>query len=346
MAGAKKRKIKVMIVDDSSPVRKLVRKMIESNSDFEVVAEAENPLIAQNLINKNRPDVMTLDINMPGMDGVTFLKKMMKADPIPTIMVTSFSFDDSGPVFQALEEGAVDYIQKPNFSEIASVSEELCEKLKAAFLAKNKIKKIISNVSKVEIKLNPVLLNNWLVGIGSSTGGTEALKELLVRLPSNIPPILIVQHIPPVFSKAFADRMNAICAFEVKEAKDGDELKSGKVLLAPGGKQMRVKSLSNRLVVEITDDPPLNRFKPSVDYLFSSLGSIKKKKMIGILLTGMGADGARGLLALKENGAFTIGQDEMSSVVYGMPKVAYEIGAVDKQVSLLDIPKELSERLV
>jgi two-component system chemotaxis response regulator CheB len=238
-------------------------------------------------------------------------------------------------VFRSLELGAVDYIQKPTFSELAEAAPLIREKVKAASFAK-----IIRNVRSVSQRsFSGEMDLRTVIAIGSSTGGTEALRNVLCALPERVPPIVIAQHIPAVYSRAFADRMNTLCPFEVKEAEDGDEVKSCRVLVAPGGKQMKVAQSARGLIVRVTDDAPVNRHKPSVDYLFHSVANIIGSKAIGVILTGMGSDGAKGLLEMKRKGAKTFAQDEESSVVYGMPRIAFEIGAVDKVASLSEIPK-------
>lgn len=341
------KKIKVMIVDDSKPMRTILKKMVEMNKEFEVIHLAEDAFKAQELIAIQRPDVITLDINMPKMNGVEFLKKLMLENPIPTIMVSALNFSESGPVFEALEIGAFDYIKKPDLSEIESLASELHEKISAAFNShyiKKGAKKIaIKNSLTEQIAIKNVKSDDLIIAIGASTGGTQAISEVLDKLPSNIPPIVITQHIPPIFSAAFADRLNNICKFSVKEAKDGDQLLPGNAYVAPGGMQMRIENVAGKIIIKITDDPPVNRFKPSVDYLFESVSKIKHRKIMGIILTGMGGDGAQGMLMMKNKGAYTVGQDESSCVVYGMPKVAYELGAVKTVVPLERVPKEIAK---
>lgn len=244
-------------------------------------------------------------------------------------------------VFRALELGAVDYIQKPSFSELKHVSPIICEKIKEASHAK------VIRLAQTQNKsfAQSVIDTTIILAIGASTGGTEALKSVLCSLPERIPPTVIVQHIPPVFSKAFADRMDRLCPFEVKEAEEGDELKVSRALIAPGGKQMRVEAAGRGYRVRITDDEPVNRHEPSVDYLIHSVASVIGKKSIGVILTGMGNDGAKALLAMRQNGSRTTGQDEATSVVYGMPRVAFEIGAVETVAPLSDTPNLIINHL-
>jgi two-component system chemotaxis response regulator CheB len=337
-AGSKaESKIKVLIVDDSATIRKLLHHVLSQSPRIEVVAMAEKPSEVEALILKHRPNVLTLDIHMPEMDGVSLLKKLHRKYPIPTIMISSISMDEGPLVLEALEHGAVDYIQKPSSESLATVAPLIVEKVITAAQAKLR-KSRGPNPAPLRASSQKINDLGRLIAIGSSTGGTEALRAVLTQLPTEIPPILIVQHIPPVFSAAFAQRMNALCPFEVKEAEDQDEVKPGRVLIAPGAMQMQLIEKQGRLLVQLDDGPPVNRHKPSVDYLFHSVAKIAGQQSIGVILTGMGADGARGLLAMRKAGARTIGQDEDSCVVYGMPKVAAGVGAVEEVLPLERIP--------
>jgi two-component system chemotaxis response regulator CheB len=335
-----KRDIKVLIVDDSKTIRNLLNKVFTKAEGIEVCGMAEKPSDVEELIKKHKPDVLTLDIHMPEMTGVELLKIIGPKYNIPTIMVTSISMEEGPLVLEALELGAFDYIQKPEVSELPVVAPILVEKVKEAALSK----KSASQINKLGARPVSSMNLDSLVVIGSSTGGTNALKDILTKLPKQVPPILIVQHIPPVFSKAFADRMNGLCPFTVKEAEDGEVVASNKVLIAPGGKQMKVVNEGGTFKVNITDDAPVNRFKPSVDYLFqSTVPLIKRKHVVSVILTGMGKDGAKEMLNLKNAGAYTIGQDEESCVVYGMPKEAARIGAVMHAEHKDDIASKMAE---
>lgn len=338
-APSKKRK--VLIVDDSKTIRELLQRVLKEDPDFEIIGMASDAIEASNIILKNKPDVITLDIHMPGMSGVQWLEKLLPTNPIPVVMISSLQLQEGNEVFHALELGAVDYIQKPSLSELAFVGPIIREKVKVASYAKViRLQQLAPKLVRVTSIVRTTSLDtNFILAMGASTGGTEALKNVLCSLPERIPPTVIVQHIPPVFSKTFADRMNELCRFEVKEAEDRDELLSSRVLIAPGGKQMKIQKTTKGFCVRITDESPVNRHKPSVDYLFHSVASVIGKKSVGVILTGMGNDGAQGLLAMRKQGAQTIGQDEASSVVYGMPRVAYEIGAVEKVAPLSEIPK-------
>lgn len=336
-----KSKIKVLIVDDSKTIRDLLAKILMEDPKIEIVGQAMDPFEAEAILQKIRPDVITLDVHMPRMTGVQWLKKSLPKFKLPVVMITSLELKDGNEVFEALELGAVDYIQKPSMKELSVVSPIIREKIVNASLAKVSVPETVKKFVPMP-KMEYGFDSNTLITIGSSTGGTEALRRVLLALPKDIPPIVIVQHIPPVFSKAFADRMNSLCPFEVKEAESGDQVLSNRVLVAPGGTQMKVVKRGAGLFVEITDDPPMNRHKPSVDYLFNSIAQLKGSQTIGVILTGMGADGAKGLLSLKEKGARTLSQDEASCVVYGMPRVAWEIGASEVQVSL----DKMGEKLI
>jgi len=335
-----KKDIKVLIVDDSKTIRNLLNKVFSRVDGIEVCAMAEKPSDVEELIKIHKPDVMTLDIHMPEMTGVELLKIIGPKYNIPTIMVTSISMEEGPLVLEALELGAFDYIQKPEVSELKVVAPILIEKVKEAAMSK----KTSSQINKLGARPVSKMNLDSLVVVGSSTGGTNALRDILVKLPKEIPPILIVQHIPPVFSKAFADRMDGLCPFKVKEAVDGEAIEANKVLIAPGGQQMKVVNEGGLLRVRITDDAPVNRFKPSVDYLFQSTVSlIKRKHVVSVILTGMGRDGAKEMLNLKNAGAYTIGQDEESCVVYGMPKEAAKIGAVMHVEHKDDIASKMAE---
>jgi two-component system chemotaxis response regulator CheB len=333
--------IKVLIVDDSEPIRKILRLCLTKNSRIHIVGEAADPFEAEILRNKFRPDVMTLDVNMPKKNGVTYLGELMATSPMPVIMVTDLNLKEASPIMKALELGAFDYIQKPSAFEIEKFGEKLNAVVSAAYGFKSKV-----------IRVKPSLAGcNYdksieLIAIGSSTGGIEALRSIFRELPSSTPPIVLVQHIPASFSGAFAESLNRLSKIEVKEAKDGDIITHNTAYIAPGGTQMKLKSHKGKIVICITDDPEMNRFKPSVDYLFNSIASLAiAGKTKAAILTGMGDDGARGMLALRNAGASTIAQNEESCVVYGMPKVAVEMKAVQKILDLSEIGYHLLKKV-
>ena len=343
MTSVPKSKIKVLIVDDSKTIRDLLTSILSADPQIEIVAKAELPSQVEDLIKKHSPDVITLDIHMPEMDGVTLLKKISPIYRIPTVMISSISKEEGPQVLEALENGAVDYIQKPSLKDLDKAAPQIVDRVKMAAEAK------VSQKSTVPVKKSTVRFaggsvdQNHLIVVGSSTGGTEALKNILVELPENIPPMLIVQHIPAVFSLAFANRLNDLCPFEVKEAQDGDLIKPNRVLIAPGGLQMGVVQKGTELRVRIVDAEPVNRHKPSVDYLFDSVHQLNLSGVLGVILTGMGADGAKGLLKLRNQGARTIGQNQETCVVFGMPREAAKLGAVEYQLPLGDIADKILE---
>ena len=333
-------KFKILIVDDSKTIRNILAKIFSSDPMFEVCAMAERPSEVEDLIIKHRPDVITLDIHMPEMDGVTLLKKIAPKYNIPTIMISSISMAEGPLVLEALESGAIDYIQKPEVSEIESVTPLILEKVRTA--AKANLCKTSNTRNAKSTQISQLSDLDSFVVIGSSTGGTEALREILTALPNQIPPMLIVQHIPAVFSAAFATRMNDLCPFEVKEAENGDEVTRNRVLIAPGGKQMKFIHKNGKSYVEINDDDPVNRFKPSVDYMFFSVAKSIFTHTVAVILTGMGKDGAKGMLELRKLGVRTIAQDEQSSVVFGMPKEAIAVGAVEFVEPLSQIAERIT----
>lgn len=335
-------KTRILVVDDSLTMQKLLTSIFERESSFEVAGVAERPSQVEELIKKLRPDIITLDIHMPEMDGVSLLKRIYPKYLIPTVMITSASRDEGPLVLNALEAGAVDYIQKPTLDKLGEEMPQMIEKLKIAANTRGRLSNPVrlEHSSRKRQNLDPTRI----IAIGSSTGGTEALKDLFTALPKNIPPIVVVQHIPPIFSAALAKRLADLCPFEVKEAEDGDLVQPGRVLIAPGGNQMQVvkNGGAGNLRVQIRPDPPVNRHQPSVDVLFESIAKQGSSSSIGVLLTGMGTDGAKGLLEMKNTGCHTIAQDEATCVVFGMPREAIRINAATEVLPLYKI----SDRLV
>lgn len=327
------RKIRVLVVDDSKSIRMLLTNIINKDSGLEVVGAAELPSQVEGLIQQLRPDVMTLDINMPEMDGVTLVGKLIPKYRLPTIMITALSMEEGTQVLRALELGAVDYIQKPSMDKIAQMESEVVEKIKTAAKASVFQRSIVR--AKPKIKTAVFALQEMpVIAIGASTGGTDAIRIILEGLPENVPPVVIVQHIPPVFSAAFAKRLNALCPFQVVEASDNMELIQGRVIVAPGGYQMSVTRTNQKIFAKVQEGDLMSGHKPSVDFLFKSVAKVCGSNAIGIILTGMGRDGAQGLLEMRNVGSRTIGQDEASCVVYGMPFAAAKIGAVERVSSL------------
>lgn len=337
--------IKVMIVDDSTTIIQLLSMIFKKDKGIEVVATCENPLHAEELYKKHKPDVITMDIHMPHMDGVQLVKKLAPAYKVPIVMISSISMEEGPQVFNALESGAVDYIQKPTLKELDQVAPLIIERVKTAsqVSVERKLKSSNSQARAVSRSSSYKLDEKSLIVIGSSTGGTEALKSLFLTLPKEIPPILVVQHIPAVFSAAFAKRLNELLPVDVVEAKDGDEVKKNTIYIAPGGKQMALKRVGSMLKLIVNDDQPMNRHKPSVDYLFKSVVKEELPKVVGVILTGMGADGARELLNLRKQGARTVAQNKETCVVYGMPREAVERGAAEFVLPLEQIGEKIME---
>jgi two-component system chemotaxis response regulator CheB len=360
-----KNKIKVLIVDDSAVVRKILSSALSKYQDIEIVGTAPDPFIARNKIIQLKPDVLTLDVEMPRMDGITFLRKLMTHYPIPTIMVSSLTQEGCDATLKALEVGAIDFVAKPTSrlgSDVGNVIDELHTKIKHASRANvraqrnpagntnNNNKSVLTVQPKTgtpdngqESRQNYTVFKGThkIILIGASTGGTEALKEVLIRMPPNSPAIAIVQHMPEMFTKAFADRLDSLCAINVKEGKHGDSLIPGQAIIAPGNYHMGIKKCGAMYKVEMDQAPPIHHQRPSVDVLFDSAAKYVGPNAIGVIMTGMGDDGATGLLKMKESGAGTIAQDEDSCVVFGMPKEAIKLGAAEKIVSLHNIPNSI-----
>ena len=332
-----KRKIKVLVVDDSLVFRETLARSIAKDAGIEVVGTAADPFMARDMILDLEPDVLTLDVEMPKMNGIEFLKRLMPQYPIPVVVVSSVSES----VFDALKAGAVDFAAKPNARlgrGVDALISELIVKIKIASTAQlGHFKNNLTGSSVVRKNIQNT--SNFIIAIGASTGGTEAIFSILKQLPGHMPGIVIVQHMPPVFTKMYADRLNNSCLLKVKEAATGDRVLPGTALIAPGDYHMKLKKVGAVYSVECFKDEKVNGHCPSVDVLFESVAQKAGSEAIGVILTGMGYDGAKGLLSLRKKGAPTIGQDEQSCVVYGMPKVAYDIGAVQKQASLLSIPQ-------
>ena len=338
-------KIKVLIVDDSAIVRKILREELDKEPDIEVVGTAPDPFVARDKIVLQKPDVITLDIEMPRMDGLTFLKKIMQYHPVPVIIVSSLTPQGSQMALEAMENGAIEVLAKPGSSfSVGDMSTQLKEKIRVAAKAN------LQQVRRTPVSPSPITANvsqalrettQKVIAIGASTGGTEALKEVLVKMPVNIPGILVVQHMPAEFTRAFAERLNKICSIEVREAQDGDSVLNGQALIAPGNFHMFLKRSGAKYFVNIKDGPMVHHQRPAVDILFQSVAQYAGANAIGVILTGMGADGAQGILRMKEFGAKTIAQDEASCVVFGMPKEAIKLGAIDRVISLDRIPQEV-----
>lgn len=344
-------KIRVLTVDDSALMRQVLAALLAKDPQIVVVGSAPDPYIAREKIKALNPDVLTLDVEMPKMDGITFLEKLMRGHPMPVVMVSSLTELGCETTLRALELGAVDFITKPKIDlreGMEEIAQDLIAKVKAAAQARVKASAVRRDTPGSEARSAMheigsasssamIKTTDTIIAIGSSTGGTEAVKDVLVMLPPDTPPILITQHMPERFTKTWADRMNSLCRISIKEAEDGDSALPGHALVAPGGYHMTLVRSGARYTVRINQDPPVNRHRPSVDVTFASVARCAGANAVGVILTGMGGDGAREMLTMKRAGAFTIAQDEASCVVFGMPKEAIKTGAVDKVLPLDDI---------
>jgi two-component system chemotaxis response regulator CheB len=339
-------KIRVLTVDDSALMRQVLATLLSKDPGIEVIGSAPDPFIAREKIKALNPDVITLDVEMPKMDGLTFLEKLMKGHPMPVVMVSSLTEVGCQTTMRALELGAVDFITKPKIDlreGMEEIAQNLIEKVKAAAQAKVRGTGVGGSGTRGKgvaplLTSSMIKTTDTIIAIGSSTGGTEAVKDVLMALPPNTPPILITQHMPERFTKTWADRMNQLCRISVKEAEDGDSVLPGHALVAPGSYHMTLVRSGARYTVRINQDPPVNRHRPSVDVMFASVAQYAGANAVGVILTGMGGDGAKEMLTMKQAGAFTIAQDEASCVVFGMPKEAIKMGGVDKVLPLAEIP--------
>ena len=330
--------IKVLVVDDSALIRKLLSRLLGDAPDIEVVGAARDPYEARDQIKALNPDVLTLDVEMPRMDGITFLRNLMRLRPMPVVMVSSLTREGAGETLAAFELGAVDVVAKPEVDVahgLEAYAEELIERVRAA--AGARVQPLAEHRAKAP---EPVKLRTTeqIIAIGASTGGTTAIQTILEAMPPNAPGTVITQHMPAHFSAAFAERVDGLCAINVVEAQDGQRVLPGHAYIAPGGTHLELHKDGARYVCRLTDDEPVNRHRPSVDVLFDSVVASAGANTVGVLLTGMGTDGAQGLLRLRECGAPTIAQDEDSSVVWGMPGEAVRLGAADRVLSLDAIP--------
>lgn len=344
-------KIRVLTVDDSALMRQVLAALLAKDTEIEVVGAAPDPFIAREKIKALNPDVLTLDVEMPKMDGITFLEKLMRGHPMPVVMVSSLTEAGCQTTLRALELGAVDFITKPKIDlreGMEEVAQDLITKVKAAAQANVKregylVKRHSSSESDAAHFTNNVSrtamikTTDTIIAIGSSTGGTEAVKEVLEVLPPTTPPILITQHMPERFTKTWAERLNSLSRISVKEAEDGDSVLPGHALIAPGNYHMTLVRSGARYTVRVNQDAPVNRHRPSVDVMFASVAQYAGANAIGVILTGMGGDGAKEMLTMKRAGAFTIAQDEASCIVFGMPKEAIKAGGVDKVLPLREI---------
>lgn len=341
--------IKVLICDDSALIRALLKKVISEQPDMTVVGSAPDPLVARDLIKSTLPDVLTLDVEMPRMDGLEFLEKVMRLRPMPVVMISSLTQSGSDSTIRALELGAVEVVAKPranDSSALAASAEEICEKIRTAYKAR--VRRLSSPTNNPATSAQPVparAITERLVCIGASTGGTEAIREVITRLPAQFPPVMLVQHMPEMFTGSFAHRLDSLSALRVKEAEHGEILKPGHAYLAPGHSHLLLARRGGSHYCELSKAEPVNRHRPSVDVLFDSVARQAGASALGVLLTGMGKDGARGLLAMREAGGWTLAQDEASCVVYGMPREAALIGAAAEIAPLDDIARRIIAQL-
>lgn len=347
-----RRPIRVLVVDDSAVVRQTMAGLLNSDPELEVIGTAADPFAAAASISKNRPDVITLDVEMPRMDGLTFLRKLMAQSPIPVVMCSSLVGENTETLAQALQAGAVDVICKPQVAVKGFLEESrtiLCDAVKAA--AHARVSKIGAAPVAEKLSADAVLpppsgramskTTESVIAIGVSTGGTEAVRSVLEAMPSDCPPIIVVQHMPEHFTAAFARRLDGLCRINVREAKSGDRMLRGHALIAPGNRHTLLSRSGATYCVDVRDGPLVSRHRPSVDVLFRSVARVAGRNAVGVIMTGMGDDGAQGLLEMRQAGARTLGQDEGSCVVYGMPREANKLGAVEDEVSLSRLPVTL-----
>ena len=336
---------RVLIVDDSAIVRRTFQGWLTGAEGVEVVGAAPDPYVARDLIVQQEPDVLTLDLEMPRMDGISFLRKLMEFHPMPVVVVSSLTPANSTVALEALSAGAVEVLFKGEAAHNGhGAAQDLVRAVQAAGQAKIQ-PRIARPSSPIKVGSSLSRTTNKVIALGSSTGGTQALEYVLCSMPPDSPGIVIVQHMPEKFTKSFAERVNQLCGIEVKEAEDGDAVHPGRALLAPGNRHMVLRTSGARRMVSIVDGPRVGRHRPAVDVLFESVAQAAGSNSVGVLMTGMGADGAKGMKCMHDAGAWTIAQDEASCTVFGMPRVAIEMGAASEVVSLTDIPKHITAGL-
>tara|TARA_Y100001001_G_scaffold75542_1_gene73534 strand:+ start:125 stop:1183 length:1059 start_codon:yes stop_codon:yes gene_type:complete len=331
-------KIKVLCVDDSALIRNLLKEIIQSQADMEVVAVAPDPLVARDLIKRHNPDVLTLDVEMPRMDGLDFLERLMRLRPMPVLMVSSLTQAGSDITLRALELGAVDFVAKPTLGirdGMLDYANDIAAKIRAA--ARSRPRQTRPNQEPPRRLSAPIIGSEKLVAIGASTGGTEAIRQVLEPLPAASPAIIITQHMPGGFTRSFAERLDRLCQISVKEASDGERLLPGHAYIAPGDMHLELARSGANYIARLHDGPPVNRHRPSVDVMFDSVARLAGANAVGVLLTGMGKDGAAGLVKMRQAGASTLAQDEASCVVFGMPREAIALGGADETVALPDV---------
>ncbi len=345
-------KIKVLIIDDSALIRSILKEIINSQSDMEAVGAAPDPIAAREMIKSLAPDVLTLDVEMPKMDGLDFLEKLMRLRPMPVVMVSSLTEKSSDITLRALELGAVDFVTKPKLDISHGMQEygqEITDKIRVAATAKirkaavpkHDVAKSNTADAVLPALANAIATTEKIIIVGASTGGTEAIKEFLIKLPPDCPGILITQHMPEAFTKSFAQRLDSLSKITVKEAQHNERVLSGHAYIAPGHSHLLLKRSGTNYMTELSQGPLVNRHRPSVDVLFRSAANHAGKNAIGVILTGMGKDGALGMMEMKQAGAYNFAQDEASCVVYGMPKEAVAVGGVDEIIPLHDMARKV-----
>ena len=330
------KRIRVLVVDDSALMRQMMGSLLARDPAIEIVGTASDAFVARDKIRTLQPDVLTLDVEMPRMDGLSFLERLMHAHPMPVVMVSSLTEAGCASAIRALELGAVDFVTKPRDvrERLGDVADQIVEKIKIAAAAQVRRRPRAESAPSARPSVSPARGTEHVIAVGASTGGTEALLQFLAALPADAPGVAVVQHMPEHFTSAFADRLDHLCTVRVKEAADGDRVLTGHVLIAPGNRHMRVVREGASYVVRLSSEPPVNRHRPAVDVLFHSCAEHVKGAAVGVIMTGMGDDGARGLLAMRQAGARTLAQDEETCVVFGMPKAAVELGAAHEVLPL------------
>ena len=343
--------IKVLVVDDSALIRALLKEIIQADPELELVGQAPDAYVARDLIKQLNPDVLTLDVEMPRMDGLTFLEKLMRGRPMPVVMISSLTEQGSEATFRAMELGAVDFVAKPKLGireGMQAYAEEICYKIKAASLARLIPRQVqpvmpVDDVPRSGVP-RPIIGTEKLIAIGASTGGTEAIKDVLLGLPADSPGIVITQHMPPGFTRSFAERLNRMTRLNVVEAKGGERILPGHAFLAPGDKHLLVERSGANYVTRLSDAEPVRRHKPAVDPMFRSVAQCAGRNVIACLLTGMGKDGAQGMLEIRQAGGYTVAQNEATCVVYGMPREAVAIGGAEDILPLGEIAEALLQQ--
>lgn len=345
-------KIKVLIIDDSALIRSILKEVINSYPDMEAIGAASNPLQAREMIRTLNPDVLTLDVEMPEMDGLTFLEKLMRLRPMPVLMISTLTEKGSDAALRSLELGAIDFLPKPKLGVnegLREYSEEIADKIRAAYLSKGRLTRQVA-ASSTSNETLPVLGNRItstekIIILGASTGGTEAIKEFLIRLPADAPGILIAQHMPEAFTKSFAARLDSLCKINVVEAQGNERVLPGHAFIAPGHSHLLLKRSGANYMTELSQAPPVNHHRPSVEVLFRSAAVQAGKNVIGVMLTGMGKDGANAMLEMRQAGAYNFAQNEETCVVFGMPREAIAVGAVDEIVPIQDMAQRVLIKL-